>query len=248
MSSELSLDADKNRIDLRASGGEVGQAALKGMFGLVPGIGSLLGELVSVVIPNQKLERLQTFTEVLEMKLRYLVDELKEEKMRSPEFTDLYEDALRQASRSMSTERLNQIASILMNSLTDEELRHSDVKKLLGILGEVSDAELIVLKSESLSGSAKQEFYRNHSEILMTVKVTLGSDQAGRDAKAFQKSRVAKLIEVGLLEPTFKAPRKGEMPEFDLATGRIKATGRKVTQLGRLLLRYIDEYDGSKLS
>jgi hypothetical protein len=34
---------------------------------------------------------------------------------------------------------------------------------------------------------------------------------------------------------------KGELPDFDERTGRIKANGYKVTALGKLLLRLIDQ-------
>jgi hypothetical protein len=44
-------------------------------------------------------------------------------------------------------------------------------------------------------------------------------------------------VQLGLLRSNFKGVKKEEIPEFDSRTGMVKASGRQITSLGRLLLR-----------
>jgi hypothetical protein len=53
------------------------------------------------------------------------------------------------------------------------------------------------------------------------------------------------LVELGLLDLEYKRIAKGQSPEFDERTGRIKATGYKVTSLGKLLIRSIEQPVGT---
>jgi hypothetical protein len=115
---------------------------VKGIFGIVP-FGSPIVEAITTVIPNQKLERLVDFVQILNYKIKNAERKIEDHELKTEEFTDLLEDALGQASRALSKERLEYIASLLKNSLTDEELEHFGKKKLLSLLNELNDAEVI---------------------------------------------------------------------------------------------------------
>lgn len=45
------------------------------------------------------------------------------------------------------------------------------------------------------------------------------------------------LRRLGLVRATYKKPKKGELPKWDLKTGMLKAGSDMITPLGRLLLR-----------
>ncbi len=85
---------------------------VKNIFGIVP-FGSPIGEAITKVIPNQKLERLVDFVQVLNYKIKNAERKIEEHELKTEEFTDLLEDALGQASRAFSKERLEYIASLL---------------------------------------------------------------------------------------------------------------------------------------
>ena len=51
-----------------------------------------------------------------------------------------------QAVRGLSDERLEYLASILEKSLTDKQIKHFKIKRLLSILKEINDIEIILLK------------------------------------------------------------------------------------------------------
>ena len=88
-------------------------------------------EIISYVIPDQKLERVTLFTEVLRIKPDHLHDDFIKEKLQTEEGTDLLEDSLHQASHAISYERKEYIASLLKNSLTLDDLDHIGKKETL---------------------------------------------------------------------------------------------------------------------
>lgn len=221
---------------------EVAAAFLKSLAGYAPFVGPILGEAIGVVIPSQKVERLHTFAQVLEDRVKYLEEDTARLKMQSEEFTDLLEDGLIQASRAMTDERRQYIASLLKNSIARDEIGHVEKKKLLALLGELNDAEIIVLKFHSLlSPDNKSAFAKRHERVLGPIERHFGVPQENLDKGALQDSYRSKLMEVGLLTPVYKRQEKGKQPEFDERTGRLKATSFRVTALGDLLLRFIDE-------
>ena len=116
-----------------------------------------------------------------------------------------------------------------------------EAKKLLSILNELNDAEVILLKYEALDQHEKRDFYEQHASVVSPEPPSLRGTRVDYDKYYLHKSYKNSLQDLGLVEPVFKKPRKGEMPEFDEKTGMVKSTYRQATGLGRLLLRYIDQ-------
>jgi len=58
-------------------------------------------------------------------------------------FTDLVEEGLRQAARSVSRDRREQIAALIANSLRLQDISYVESKHLLRILGELNEIEII---------------------------------------------------------------------------------------------------------
>ena len=160
-------------------------------------------------------------------------------RLETPEAIDLLEDGLLIAGRALTEERRERIASLMAKSLTLEELEHLEKKTLFQLLDRLNDAELIILQATMLP-QTHEAFYDQHADVLYGVRAHLGSSQDDIDRAAIQSTYRRKLRDLGLIEPRFKPPRRGELPEFDVKTGMIKASGDRPTVLGRLLLRYLD--------
>ena len=214
----------------------------KGALSQLPYVGPVLAEIVASIIPNQRVDRLARFTEILDEKLRELDKEFLNSKMRTDEFVDLFEDGAFQAARALTDERKEHIASLLKNSLSSDELNHAQEKKLLSILGDLNDAELVILKHYGLDLDPQetQQFFDRHEEIIRGPQVFVGSPQEDMDRSAVHETYRNHLRRLGLIRATYKKPKKGELPDWDLKTGMIKAQSNRITSLGRLLLRYID--------
>lgn len=239
----LSIDPLQSHVNLANNASDRTASALKGLVGAVPFVGSILQEAVSVVIPNQRVDRVVLTMECFAQKIAHMEEDVLKAKMLTEEFTDLLEDAIPQAARSLSEERREYIASFLKNSLTSEELDHVHEKKLLSILGELNDAEIIFLRHNSLNAYEKQKegFFEKHLDILAPVKAVFGSPRHDLDKRAMRDSFQEKLIDEGLVRRKFVQPQPGSSPEMDQETGMLKSKYIVITQLGRALLRYIDQ-------
>jgi hypothetical protein len=98
--------------------GDVVRVAAKGLAGALPLVGALLAEIIEVVIPNQRIERLESFLKALDRKVSGIAPERLAERGRDEQFVDLFETGLWHAARAMSEERREQIASLIARGLT----------------------------------------------------------------------------------------------------------------------------------
>jgi hypothetical protein len=202
-------------------------SATKAVLGAAPFVGSLLGELVGVVIPNQRTDRLVKFAIELGERLVTLEDRAQDQLRTNEHFGELLEEGLRQAARSLSDERRQYIASMIANSLSSEAIAHEESRHLLRILGELNDIEIIWLRShvdQAIGGD--QEFRSKHREILLPISREMGQPQSEIDRAALQDSYKQHLLQLGLLEA--EATRSGS------SSDRINY---RLTTLGRLLLQ-----------
>ncbi len=229
---EQEINLDTNKEDIMS-------LFIKSIFGIVP-FGSPIAEAVTTVIPHQKLERLVDFVQVLNYKIKNAERKIEEHELKTEEFTNLLEEALGQASRALSKERLEYISSLLKNSLTDEELGHIEERESLSILNELNDAEIILLQSCLPIQYVSDEFLEKHKKILSITPLYQDCSTSEQDQQAFQKSYKEKLIRLGLLREIYQRYEQDELPEFNEETGRLKANHYQVSPLGYSLLRIID--------
>ena len=215
----------------------------KGVLGAIPFVGPMASEIVGAIIPNQRIDRIEKMLLMLETKLSKLDKSEIESKIKSPEYVDIVEDCLIQTSRALTDERKDYIASLLKNSITSVEFNHLEYKKLLYILYQLNDIEIVILKSYSLNDDtvAHYEFKGHHKDILFKSPATNISSASEVDSYAVYQTYRFNLFDLGLLKQNFKKPKKNEFPEFDLKTGMIKSSGYRITILGKLLLKSIDQ-------
>lgn len=218
-------------------------ALSKGAIGSIPFVGPLAAEVVGVLIPNQRLDRLERFLEKLEAQVGQFDDrDAVVNRFRDPQFVDLLEDGFYQAARSLSDERLEYIASLVAHGLSSDEVEHLHLKKMLSILNSLNDAEvLFLIMFGRITTNEQSAFIEQHRDVLYPKLVVMGSSEDEVEAGLMQSSFKQHLAEVGLTRPNFKTPRRGELPEFDEKTGMMKASGYTITQLGRMLLKYIGQ-------
>lgn len=230
------MDINKNDIAVI-----IGKAAL----GAIPYLGPLASEIIGNLIPNQRIDRIVSLLKILESKIDEEERTKVERRMLEEKSIDLMEDGFMQAARALSEERIEHIASLLKNSLTNEDLEHIQYKRLLFLLSELNDVEVLMLKSRSGSIAEQQEFQRKHQDVLAVPRIYLGAPQEQVDQHAIYETYQTNLARLGLLKVRFRKPKRGELPEFDENTGMVKAQGYGITSLGMLLLRSIDQDDNA---
>ncbi|EIC9845550.1 hypothetical protein FG135_18980 [Vibrio cholerae] len=221
---------------------EIASIISKGALGAIPLVGPLAAEVVGAIIPNQRIERIETLLHDLESRVKHAKIDGLDSKFLQPKFIDLLEDGFVQASRAFNSERIEYIASLLKNSLSDEQIKYEEYKKLLVILNDLNDIEILHLKSYSLDRDDEEydEFWHLHDETLTPPLTYMDSSEEDFDKQAIFETYRSRLVALGLIKIRYKKPRKGELPEFDEKTGMIKANGHSITRLGSLLLRSLD--------
>ena len=213
----------------------------KGVASLIPFVGPLAAEIIGNLIPNQRIDRIFTLLKTLESKIDEKERTKVEKRMLEEKSIDLMEDGFMQAARALSEERIEHIASLLKNSLTNEDVEHIAYKRLLSLLGELNDIEVLILKSYSMIGDEQRNFQIRHQDALTVPVLYLSASQEEVDKHAIYETYKANLAHLGLLKIKFRKPKRGELPEFDEKTGMVKAQGYEITSLGMLLLRSIDQ-------
>jgi hypothetical protein len=219
-------------------------SSAKAITGMVPIVGSILTEVIGNIIPNQRLDRIAKFLQLLSERLSILEQKIVEDKFKQTESIDLLEDAFIQASRATTDERLKHIAEVVANGLSPDEIKHAEAKRMLWLLGQLNDAELIILRSRLVStvedAEADSEFRKKHGDLITPPALHRGSSEADFEESALKISYRQNLSDLGLIENVYATPRKNEMPEFDNRTGMMKVRSTSVTRLGKMLLRYLN--------
>lgn len=214
-------------------------AGAKAVLGFVPFAGSLLAEIAGTIIPQQRIDRIADFASKLELRIQHLESSTVKAALQEEEFTDLAEEAIRQASRSTTPERREYLASLLASSLTSDAISHAESKHLMRILGELNDVEVIWLRFyREPAMNADQEFRKKHEAVLRRIRTYIGAPRDDLDADALQRSYRDHLTQLGLLTATVTRG-KNDLPEFDRTTGQPKVSSRMTSTLGDLLLRQI---------
>ena len=213
-------------------------SAINTITSQVPMIGPIVSEVITQLIPNQRLEGIEAYLQFLAKRLEERSSDLQNQEIWNALRIDIFEEGAFQSARALSEERLQYIANLVAIGITGEQREEVESRRLLSILASITDDQLIILTSY-LHKNRTQEYQQLHSSVLTPEPPTVGSSEETRDQwTIFQLAR-QQLVTLGVLQLDFVRPRRGELPEFDISTGTIKARGHALTSLGRLLLRQI---------
>ena len=225
-----------NTTDIVAAISKVG-------VGMVPYVGSILGEIIGNVIPNQRIDRITQFVQHLDERLVAMEQETLRTRMMLPLTVDLLEDAFTQASRATSNDRIEQVANVVAHGISAETMDQVETKRMLWLLGQLNDIEVILLRNGLVRMNQEyqldSEFQKKHAKILAPRAPHMNSSEDEIEEAALFNSYRQHLADLGLLRGRFKQAKKGELPEFDEKTGMLKASGYDVTRLGLMLLRHL---------
>ena len=212
---------------------------LQGLVGALPVVGSIVANVIEQIIPEQRRERMRDYLVELERRLCQVEQGVLRDKLEEPGKVDLFEDGAFQASRALSSQRLEYIASVVAEGLTSAEREEIEAKRMLRLLDQVDDDQIVILQAKLDRNLNSESFYDRHETVLRPVRAHMQSPRKDLDRAAMYRLARGQLVDLGLLQQTFRKPRKGEVPEFDEKTGIVKAQGTRLSPLGRLLLRRI---------
>jgi hypothetical protein len=197
-------------------------AVARGLAGMVPVAESLIAELITEVVPGQRQERIEHWLHHLAERLSLIEEATLRERLREPEGVALFEDGAYQAARAITDERRRQIAELVVTGITNDRRDQLQSRRLLRLLGELDDAEVIVLAGY-LSKNRQCGYWEQHANVMGGAPPHLGSSRDEVDVAEVREAGRRHLVRLGLLEE-----------------GMIGGpTVAQLSSLGRLLLRRI---------
>jgi len=242
----VKTDSD-NLPSLRRDTADYVASAVKAIVGAAPFAGSLLVEIAGNIIPNQRMERVVKYAKELEGRLAGLDQEFVKSQLTNENFTDLMEEGIRQAARSLSDERRGYLASAIANGISSEDVEFFESKHLLRILGEINDVEVIILRFYLVYAFPGDEEYREkHKAILRAKPMVHGDPTSLFDKNTLHGSYKEHLASIALLDREYEVERELGLLDIDIFTKGPKVRGYHITSFGKLLLRHIglsDEHD-----
>lgn len=216
------MTKENQPFSLGATGRDRAVALARGLAGMVPVAGSLLAELITEVVPGQRQERIEHWLRHLAERLSSMEDASLRKRLREPEGVALFEDGAYQAARAITEERRRQIAELVVSGITNDRRDQLESRRLLRLLGELDDAEVIVLAGY-LSKNRQGDYWQQHANVMGGAPPHLGSSRDEVDVAEVREAGRRHLVRLGLLEE-----------------GMIGGpTVAQLSLLGRLLLRRI---------
>lgn len=230
-------------IELENSDRDALVAAIRSTVSIVPGIGGPMAEILTRVIPGQRLDRVCTFLTELSVRIQDVEGLVRDNKY----FSDLFEDSVHQAARALSESRNSAIATFLGKCTTVDLQSYEMKKKIFQILKELTDQDIEVLASYTSSDYMRLEQKFWH-EIASNGEYERMSDEEKYEhdaALSLFDAHHEVLERFGLLLQQFEVivdgPNNRIIPYINSSTGRSTTKGFRITALGRLLLSSISE-------
>jgi hypothetical protein len=255
----MSSHDPKGADDLSNKGIDYLVSALRSATGVVPIFGSFLAELVTVTIPNQRVDRIADYFRVLGRRLSNFEKLFLDEQAKRSDFCEFIEESFHQAARSTTEERREYIANLIASGLRKDQENYLQSRFLLRILGQLNDAEILILYYYWLGhSSGALQFEARHPE-LVPYAPQWPPHNAEPDATAVRQGYHNHLADLGLLNREYETGRYG-IQNVDLADprsaleslaqpGEVKFKGLRISDLGRVLLSFVlDSEDPSSTS
>ena len=207
--------------------------------GAIPFAGTFLGEMVTSIIPEQRIDRIAKFVNELNSEIEKMPSEIMQKLKENEDFVDLLEQSFIQATRARSDERRSYIVNLVRYGITDDVAKANDAKHLLGLLAELNDNEVIWLRYfHDQSMGERYDFQETHKNVLQTITPTMGSSRDELEQAALQSSYKAHLERLSLIKHRIKTQDRAGTPEFN-KDGTPKTTSSRTTMLGDMLLTSI---------
>ncbi|MHB1000825.1 MAG: hypothetical protein ACYC27_16410 [Armatimonadota bacterium] len=221
----------------RMTSADFAAATARAMLGAIPFVGPLVSEIVTTIIPGQRMDRIQDFLERLAERVKDVEAEVLQERMKTAECVDLLEDCFAGAVRALSEDRLEYLANLYATGISRMEADHETNKKMVSLLSQLSDAEVIWL-AHLAQDRALGDPIVNNEDILYPRSTVLSSPVEERDAHAMQEAWKSRLTQLGLVKQKIRQNSRSG-PEMDTFSGDWKRDSPRATWLGRMLLGYI---------
>lgn len=232
------MSNDRNDEMPKTNASDIVAMVARGGLGAVPVAGAALAEIVTVLIPNQRSERVEAYIKALAKRLDGIVARVDALDLADPWKIDLFEEGAFQAARTVTDQRRDYIVSVVSRGLTGNDLATSNARTMLNIMKELDERQIIILASH-LPGNDNPDrsFYKKHSAVLDIGLPLLGSPPDVKEKQSFHRFSIGRLVTLNLLHEVFRTDDL-RLPQLD-NSGRPEVLYRRLTLLGAQVLQHI---------
>lgn len=230
--------------------------AVTSPFDLVlPGSSKIVDFFIDQALPRRE-ERFAQFLTELSRRLKAIEERVGENCFGpwSPEKQALFEDGARTATRSLSNERIEQVAGVVADGLSEDDAGVQRTRLLLDLISQLSDLDVIVLASKTELAS-DPEWSAKHGAALVAARIEhpgnvsshaeYVANQAAETERALVRGlQIDRLVKLGLMA-------QAEQHYLD-ASRTLRGPPRiarridypKITPLGLLVLQRLGVWNG----
>ena len=229
--SDISLDT--NSADITA-------IILKSTCKLAPVVGGFIGEIVGQLIPNQRINRVQQYSEILGKMFEELDETLLPILIANNNFIEFVEDSYYHAIRSATQKRMEQIAHIVFEGIKSRDTEFSERRHIFQILSQINDIEIIILGYFLYKKYGNSRKYQEkYPEIFEREYYDYPEDSDQRDKSAILESYYGHLTGLGLLVQNYSIDNKS-VSDTKNRISLVNPNGLSISRSGKLLLRYLN--------
>ncbi|WP_029582375.1 hypothetical protein [Bradyrhizobium sp. URHD0069] len=216
---------------LGAGGGDRTAAVIRSVISNIPIVGQALAEVITEIVPNQRIERVEKYLLYLSEEIDSLRIANVDAAMKKPENVDLIEDGAYQAVRALSDERKRYLARAVAQGIRSDEKDKLNEKRVLVLIGDLDDGDLLLLDAFASRNKGREKFAK-----LRPAQPTINNqDPLVRERWGLYQASIDRLTRLSLLNKHVDLDSKTKLPSFDTFTGEPKGN-LEVTALGRLVL------------
>jgi len=234
----------KKYPDIKQNGVDYFVSCTKSTLGIVPYVGTFLGEVIGNVIPNQRMDRVCKYLEILAEKI--------EEKLNQDQYKEitndkslimLFEKSIRFSSETDSLDKYVYYSEFIINSVKNKTVEQIQKERLLTILSELNEIEIILLISYGLSLTINQvkanEFIEKNKQIIAPEPRYLSEPFEKCYAEKFNEQYNQNLEKLGIISYDLVYDRETKIPIVDEVAKKLERRGYVLTIIGKLLFDFI---------
>lgn len=230
------FEDQKTDLLRRYGQGDVIVSALRTALSVAGPMGAIVGEFLTQLVPDQRMDRLQDFVERLDDRLTSLEDKFKARLHQSPVYAAFTEQVMVAAVRTPSRERHRDLAELLRTGLTKSDADLVRHQTLLTLLDRLNNVQIIILVGygdfADPGGPDRLKFFETHRDAFPEPSAM---NSTADEAVAWDMYRhyESELLRVGLLrevESVAKASTRGRLVITPIGKLLLEAIGRSSTR------------------
>lgn len=228
-----------NQDNLETNKADALAAVIRGATGAIPFVGNAIAEVILPFIGNQRQDRIAHLIQSIAKKVDNIPLEKLTELLNSPSVAHIFEEGILSSLKVYSDKRREEIATLIVNSLTQESINEEITISLIQILAELNDSEMVLLIS--FSQYSTTDFKMKHENIIRGGIITNSTTKEEYEFAIMYRKYLLHLESLELIRPIYEKQPKGKLADQS-SWDPNKIIGRSASPLAHKLLGIILGY------